>query len=102
MELGAIHSIRGSVPQHDLLQQIHGEEKSVGGSFADLFAGLVRQADESNKRSTELAEAMARGEPTDIHTVMSAVGEADLSFRLMLEVRNKLVDAYQEIHRIPV
>ena len=97
MDIGAIHSVT-TVPA---IQPIRGDERAAGG-FKEMLIGLVQSADEATTRSDELAESLARGEPTDIHTVMTAMTEADLSFRMLLEVRNKLIDAYREIQRIPV
>ena len=45
---------------------------------------------------------LAAGEPVELHDVMIAMEEADLSLRLALQVRNKLVEAYQEIQRMQV
>jgi flagellar hook-basal body complex protein FliE len=42
------------------------------------------------------------GEATDIHTAMIAVQQADVSFQMMMQVRNKLVSAYQEIMKLQV
>jgi len=75
---------------------------SGDGSFGDVFKKLVEEANETANSSDKLVEQMAKGEPTDVHQVMMAMTEADLSFRMLLEVRNKLVDAYQEIQRMPV
>jgi flagellar hook-basal body complex protein FliE len=43
---------------------------------------------------------MASGEIKDVHQVMLAVGEAKVAFNLMLEIRNKTLDAYNEIMRM--
>ena len=42
------------------------------------------------------------GEITDIHEVMIAVEEANTAMEFMLEIRNKIVEAYQEVMRMPV
>jgi flagellar hook-basal body complex protein FliE len=44
---------------------------------------------------------MLSGDGQDIHSTMIAVQKADLAFELMVEMRNKIVSAYQEISRIP-
>jgi flagellar hook-basal body complex protein FliE len=43
---------------------------------------------------------LTTGEVEDVHQVMIAMNEADLAFRMMLEVRNKLVEAYKEVARL--
>ena len=45
-------------------------------------------------------EKMAAGEITDVHQVMSTVEEANVAFNMMMEIRNKVMDAYQEVMRI--
>jgi flagellar hook-basal body complex protein FliE len=47
-------------------------------------------------------EKFAAGEVKDVHQVMTAVSEARTSFNLMLEIRNKTLDAYQELMRMQV
>ena len=45
-------------------------------------------------------EALARGEPgVELHDLMTAMGKSEVAFNLMLEVRNKLVDAWQNLSR---
>ena len=45
---------------------------------------------------------VVRGESDDLHTAMVAIEEASVSFKLMLEVRNKMLEAYQEINRMNI
>jgi flagellar hook-basal body complex protein FliE len=45
---------------------------------------------------------MVAGEITDVHQVMVAVEEANTAFSLMMELRNKMLDAYQEVMRMQV
>ena len=86
------------------MEQAAGAKQGVGGGdgFADVLEDLVKKADEMQKESTEKVEGFSSGDGEDIHDVMIAMSKADLSFRMMLEVRNKLVEAYQEVMRLPV
>ena len=47
-------------------------------------------------------EQMATGEIEDIHQVMIAVEQANTAMEFMLEIRNKIIEAYQEVMRMPV
>jgi len=49
-----------------------------------------------------LAERFARGEPVDEQTLVLAMERASLAFQLTLQVRNKVLDAYQEVMRLQV
>jgi flagellar hook-basal body complex protein FliE len=55
--------------------------------------------DLQNKADTSI-EKMAAGEITDVHQVLNSVQEANLAFNMMMEIRNKVMDAYQEIMRL--
>ena len=72
------------------------------GSFGKMLDGFL---DETNELQTEADGAVHKlmtGETNDVHEVMTAMAKADVSFRMMLEVRNKLMDAYQEVMRMQV
>jgi len=73
-----------------------------GPSFGDLLGGMIERAEGDSKEAVQLSESLAKGEPQDLHRVMNALNEADISFRMVLEIRNKLVDAWQEIKRMPI
>lgn len=75
---------------------------SDGSPFRDMFARLIDDANESGERSDQLVRQLASGQPTDLHDVMAALTEAEMSFRMVVEVRNKLIEAYQEIQRMPM
>lgn len=75
---------------------------SGGKDFADVLTDLVKETDQLQKTSEDTVEGFVAGEIDDVHQVMVAMNRADLSFRMMLEVRNKLVEAYQEVMRLPV
>lgn len=77
-------------------------EPSGVASFGKVLGGILDQATRTEAQADDLVQRMAKGEPVDIHQVTSALSAADLSFRMVLEVRNKLMDAWQEIHRMPV
>jgi flagellar hook-basal body complex protein FliE len=71
-------------------------EKSFGQQLESAVSGVdLEQQDAQYKVSDMLA-----GGGTDVHDAMIAVQKTDLSFQLMLQVRNKVVQAYQEIERM--
>jgi flagellar hook-basal body complex protein FliE len=72
------------------------------GSFASLIERTVNETERLQDTADGMVRSMAAGEITDVHQVMLAMNRADLSFRMMLEVRNKLLDAYQEVMRMQV
>jgi len=80
-----------------------GSQKSeTKGGFAQQLESMVGQVNEAQKASGELQVSSIRGEDVAVHDVMIASAQAGLAFDLMVEIRNKLVDAYQELMRTQV
>ena len=96
-----IRKIEGLDGAADLLR---GEKPSPteGASFADALEGAVNRVDDLQKKAESSTAAFARGEEIDLHNVLLDVREAEIAFKAMVEVRNKLVDAYREILRMGV
>ena len=77
-----------------------GEPRKV--TFGSLIGDLVREVDDKGKTSaTELKKVMT-GEVDNLHQSMVAMQEASVAFTLMVEVRNKLMESYQQIMRMQV
>lgn len=72
-------------------------------SFGNLLKQSIAEVAQTQNHAQQLSGAFERGDPgADLPQVMLAVQKADLSFRAMTEVRNKLVDAYQTIMNMSV
>lgn len=67
------------------------------GSFGDLFAKAINEASGLQDRSRAAIESFVRGEPIELHEVMAAVEEASISLELLVEIRNKLTEAYRTV-----
>lgn len=78
----------------------------VGGSRETSFTRAMGEAiDDVNELqhvSAEKIEAFVRGEDVPLHEVVLAQEEAEIGFRLLLETRNRLLRAYQEVLRTPM
>ena len=72
------------------------------GSFLDHLKNAVEKVDQGQVRRDDAVESMVTGEIGEVHDVMIAAEEAKLSFELMLEVRNKLLESYQQIMQMQV
>ena len=70
--------------------------------FSEIFSNMVDSVNSIQKDSAHLQEAFMNGEPVEIHQMMIKAQEAGISMDLLLEVRNKLVNAYSEIMRMPI
>jgi len=73
-----------------------------GMSFADTLSESLSKVNDLQKEADKAIEDFASGETRNIHETMIAVGKADLAFRLTMQVRNKIVEAYQEVMRTQV
>ena len=79
-----------------------GGSPSESLSFGKVLEGALDQVNSAQQKSAELTEQFAAGAPVDVHKVMIAAQEASVALSLALQVRNKVVDAYQEVMRISV
>ena len=71
-------------------------------SFQDMFDKALQNLNDKQLNANQTVEKYLTGEVQDMHTVMLAMGQARLSMQLAVEVRNKLVEAYQELSRMQV
>ncbi len=71
-------------------------------SFKEIFDKALQNLNESQLKAEETVKKFLTGEITDVHTVMIALEEAKLTMQLAVEVRNKIVEAYQELSRMQV
>jgi flagellar hook-basal body complex protein FliE len=70
--------------------------------FGRVLNGLLAQNTTAQASADEAVRAVATGEAQDLHTVSLAVAKADLSFRLILELRNRLAEVVSEVTRMQV
>ncbi|MEK7395232.1 MAG: flagellar hook-basal body complex protein FliE [Fibrobacterota bacterium] len=71
-------------------------------SFEDTLKGFLGDVNSMQNEADASIEKFVSGEIKDVHQVMAAVSEAKTSFNLMLEIRTKTLDAYQELMRMQV
>ena len=73
-----------------------------GQEFGDVLKHAVENVNSMLHEAGRLEDAVARGESVNIHQAVIAGEKAGLSFRLLMQVRNKMIDAYQEVMRMQV
>ena len=74
---------------------------AANASFGDSLAKLVNSVETSGQTANTAVQQMLDGSG-DVHDAMIALQRAELTLQLTVQVRNKLVQAYQEIMRMPV
>ena len=68
-----------------------------GASFADALKSAVQSVDRAQTHRNDMVEGAVTGQVGEVHDVMVAAEEAQLAFELMLEVRNRLLESYQQV-----
>ena len=71
-------------------------------SFGEILQSSLGRVNQLKGEADQAIQGLATGQQTDIHGTMIAIEKASVSFQLMMQVRNKIVDAYKEIERMSV
>jgi flagellar hook-basal body complex protein FliE len=83
-----------------------GSAGAVGTSgtsgFLDSLKSAIGKVNDAQMEAGRSIDSLMTGETQDIHRTMVALQQADVSFQLMMQIRNKLVAAYEEIQRMQV
>jgi flagellar hook-basal body complex protein FliE len=100
MAIAPLPSIAG-VPQAGGVLSV-GQPASSGGTFARVLGQFLGQVGQQNAHAEQAVSDLALGQTDNLHNVVLEVSKADLAFRLFLEIRNRLSDAYQEVMKMQV
>jgi len=76
--------------------------EDVTKSFQDTLSGFVNNVNDLQSSANQAIDKMASGQAADVHEVMVAVEKAKISFDLLLQMRNKMLDAYKQIMQMQV
>ncbi|BCV20807.1 flagellar hook-basal body complex protein FliE [Moorella sp. Hama-1] len=79
-----------------------GGTEAVARSFSDLLQQKLGELNNLQQQADALTQEYLAGQVQDVHQVMLALEQANLSLQLAMQVRNKAVEAYQEISRMQV
>ncbi|MHB1167823.1 MAG: flagellar hook-basal body complex protein FliE [Longimicrobiales bacterium] len=80
-------------PDHGFI----GIDDATGPSFADTLKQALGGVVETQDRATNAIDAFVRGEAIELHEVMAAAEEAGIALDLLVEIRNKLTEAYRSV-----
>ncbi len=72
-------------------------EKGEGPGFSSVLHSAIDDLDQLQGQAETKVAGILGGNGADVHSAMIAVEKADLSFQLMMQVRNKIISAYQQI-----
>ena len=82
--------------------RVMGAAGPTGNSFGDMLGNMVREVNNQGAASAGQVNGLLSGQNVPLHQAMVSMEEASVSFQLMVEVRNKLLDSYQELMRMQV
>ncbi len=102
MKTQAIQSKVGNAIER--LDQSAGTEKANEGgtSFNDTLKGMLQDANDSQLFADQKIQELTAGRSKDLHGSVLAMEKADINFRMLTQVRNKVIEAYREVMRMQV
>jgi len=98
--LGLIGNTQGARPTPPKGPAAPGQDNGV--SFKDVLMKEIEQVNELQQNAEKAIEDLHSGKRDDVDAVMMAKLHADTAFKMLLQVRNKMMDAYQEVRQIRV
>ncbi|MDL1962726.1 MAG: flagellar hook-basal body complex protein FliE [Deltaproteobacteria bacterium] len=98
-EIAVQKNIEALLPSPVRMKQMPEEPEK---SFGDILKSSMGKVSQLGREANQAVQALTTGQKTDIHGTMIALEKASVSFQLMMEVRNKAIDAYKEVARMSV
>jgi flagellar hook-basal body complex protein FliE len=93
--------VRDIINRSPLPGAFTGKEKGTRQtSFKETLQSLISEVDTQIKDADQKAQEFALGKKHDLHEIIIASEKADISLRFLIQIRNKLLEAYQEIMRM--
>jgi flagellar hook-basal body complex protein FliE len=97
-EMQQLSSINSDAP----LQSSPSVSSSSGATFENLLGGLVHDVAQKQAAAGSAVTGLLSGQNVSLHQAMISMEEANVSFQMMVEVRNRLLDSYQELMRMQI
>ncbi len=91
--------ISGNIPL-ELRKPDTSEVSLASKGFSEILNATVTQVNNSESQGNKAIENLNTGEAKNLHEVMIAVEEADISLRMLVQLRNKALEAYEQIMRL--
>ncbi len=92
----------GKLSTSDLLQGKNKTPSSKESDFGEILKASLDEVNDMQKSGEKAMNDMATGQVKDLHQAALAIDKAEMSMKLMLEVRNKAISAYKEILRTQI
>jgi flagellar hook-basal body complex protein FliE len=86
----------------DAIRPVSGAGASSGGAFQDVLTSAIQKVEGTGNDASASIERFLGGEGEDLHSTVLATQRAELAFDMFQQVRNKVVNAYQEIMKMQI
>ncbi|MGD2097727.1 MAG: flagellar hook-basal body complex protein FliE [Desulfobacterales bacterium] len=93
---------KGLPPLIDPQPDTRANQEPNSASFGDMLARSLNEVNQLHAAADDAVENLATGKQKDIHQTMIALEKADVAFQLLMQVRNKIIAAYETIMRTQV
>lgn len=101
MSIGFASSLLSAIPAGmDVSGVSSSQSESSSGGFADVFKNAVNRVSDLQSGADQQVSALMQSGQGDMSKTMISVEKADVAFQLMMQVRNKVVSAYQDIEKM--
>lgn len=97
-----LEQIKSIIQKGQIQQEKPGQKKTEGDSFGNMVHDYLMKVSADQEHAAEETKKVLADKSENVHDAMVALEEASLSFRMLLEIRNRMLESYNEIKRTPV
>lgn len=97
-----IDDIRRQLEDISLKSKINAPEEKPGETFSNVLQKALSDVNTDQLKAEQSIQDYISGKETSLHSTLISLEKADISFKLMMQVRGKLMEAYQQIMRTTV
>ncbi|MFR3567476.1 MAG: flagellar hook-basal body complex protein FliE [Paraclostridium sordellii] len=98
--ISAISGVNNIATSNNLLKTSNAESIKKESSFSDVIKSAIDKVNDMQVDSNNKVKRLIKGGDVSMHDVMVSAQEAQMSMQLMIEVRNKVYEAYQDLNRV--
>lgn len=98
--ISAISGVNNIATSNNLLKTSNTESMKKESSFSDVIKSAIDKVNDMQVDSNNKVKSLIKGEDVSMHDVMISAQEAQMSMQLMIEVRNKVYEVYQDLNRV--
>jgi flagellar hook-basal body complex protein FliE len=98
--ISAISGLNNISASNNLLKTTNSHSVEKESSFSNVIKDALDKVNDKQVDSNKKIEGLIKGESVSMHDIMISAQEAQMSMQLMVEVRNKVYEAYQELNRV--